>query len=146
MEDQYVTAAAIISFAEQLEDCSATFYEELAGRFAQHKDKFLAFAKDSKKNKVFIVRTYQETITDAMEACFSFEGLNLNDYALEDLSAKGRSDAEGLAMALALEEKAITFYADVAGRCQSLLGTIPWAFRRVAEARSKRKAQVEVLQ
>ena len=45
-------------------------------------------------------------------------------------------------MAVAFEEKAIHLYTEAAGRCESLLGTIPRAFRRVAEGRKKRLAEL----
>ena len=143
MEDTSVTAASIIRFAQNLEDQSLKFYEELAGQFSPHKDKFLGMARESKKNQVLIVRTYQETITDALEACFSFEGLNLQDYAVAALSPQGHTLAEALAMAAAFEQQAIRFYSEVAVQCQSLLGTIPRAFRRVAEGRQKRLATLQ---
>jgi hypothetical protein len=145
MEDTSVTAAAIIRFAEDLEDQSDKFYEELGSQFAPHKDRFLGFARESKKNKVLIVRTYQETITDALEACFSFEGLSLEGYAVAGLSAKGHSLAEALKMASTFEEQAIRFYSEVAVCCRSLLGTIPRAFLRVAEGRKKRLAELHTI-
>lgn len=145
MEELNVTAATIMRFAETLEDKSATLYEQLAAQFPQHKERWLGYARDSKKNKVLMVRTYQETITDALEACFSFEGLNLQDYAVAEFSVPGVSLAQALGRIMALEEKAVRFYSDVASRCESLLGTIPRAFRRVAEVRSKRLAELQNL-
>jgi len=145
MEELNVTASAVISFAEKLEDTSSELYEELAERFAAHKKTFLAFAKESRKNKVLVTRTYQETITDALEACFSFAGLNLNDYAVQKVSVKGMNYPDALQMAVELEERASHFYLDVAKRCHSLLATIPGAFRRVAEVRNKRKLKLQSL-
>jgi rubrerythrin len=145
MEDVHVTTSTIINFSERLEEGSAKFYEELAERLAEHKDTFLAWAKESRKNKVLVIRTYQETITDALEACFCFEGLNLGDYSFEGALATGASHAEALKKALALEEKAQKFYLDVAERSQALLATIPRAFRRVAETRGKRKAELQAM-
>jgi len=146
MEDTNVTTASIIHFAENLEDQSAAFYDELTGQFAPYKDKFLGFARESRKNKVLIVRTYQETITDALEACFSFEGLSLQKYAVAGLSAKGHTLADAAAMGIALEETAIRFYSEVAVLCQSTLATIPRAFQRVAEGRKKRLAELRGMQ
>jgi rubrerythrin len=145
MEDLNVTAATIISFAEKVEDNSAAFYEELARRFPQSRDDFLAFARESKKNKVMIVRTYQETITDALEACFSFEGLNLQPYVVKGISGRGNSYIEALQDAVELEGKAGRFYSDAAGHCASFLATIPRVFRRIAEARNKRRLELESL-
>jgi rubrerythrin len=145
MEDVHVTTSTIISFSDRLEEGSAKFYEELAARFAEHQDTFLAWAKDSRKNKVLVTRTYQETITDALEAGFCFEGLNLRDYAFEKTLPAGASYAEALKKALALEEKAQKFYLDVAERSQALLATIPRAFRRVAETRGRRKTGLQAM-
>ena len=145
MEDVHVTTATIIHFSERLEESSANFYETLAERLAEHKDTFLAWAKESRKNKVLVTRTYQETITDALEACYCFEGLNLGDYSFGVGLAPGASHAEALKMAIALEEKAQKFYLDVAERSQALLATIPRAFRRVAETRGRRKAELQAM-
>ena len=145
MDEQNLTASAIVHFCEQLEDRSAAFYQELAARFAEHQETFLAFAKESQKNKLWVTRTYQETISDALEACFCFEGLPLNDYAFEPPLAEGAGYLEALATALELEDKAIAFYLDVAERSESLLATIPTAFRRVAKKRAKRKLKLESL-
>jgi hypothetical protein len=48
-------------------------------------------------------------------------------------------------MAIDLEEKATAFYQEVAERSQSLLATIPAAFKRVAKKRTVRKHQWEAL-
>ena len=145
MEDSNVTASAIISFVEQLEDSSSRFYEGLAERFADNRDRFLAFAKESGKNKELVIRTYQETITDALEACYSFEGMRLQDYDVEHTLAGGAGYPEALKMAVELEGKASQFYQDVAERGQALLATIPRAFRKVADRRSKRKLELQAL-
>ena len=145
MENVNVTASAIISFSEGLEDKSSAFYEELAERFAESKEQLLTFVKESKKNKTLVVRTYQETITDALEACFSFAGLNPGDYEVDTTLAEGASYADALGVAITLEEKACRFYLDVAEQSQSLLATIPMAFKRVAKKRGKRKAKLESL-
>jgi hypothetical protein len=164
MESLNVTASAIISFTEELEDSSATFYEALAERWPEDKqpptpsplskgarglygkgdkDKFMNFAKESEKNKTSVVRTYRETITDALEAGFSFEGLNLSDYEAKTTLTENVSYSEALGMAIELEEKACKFYSDVAERSQSLLATIPRAFSRVARRRSERKLKLQ---
>jgi len=145
MENLNVTASAIISFTEKLEDSSSAFYEGLAERWAESKEKFLTFAKESRKNKTLVVRTYRETISDALEAGFSFEGLDLRDYAVETTLAEDVSYSEALRIAIELEEKACKFYLDVAECSQSLLATIPRAFNRAAKIRSKRKLELQSL-
>ena len=83
MDDINLTASMIVSFSERLEDATTAFYLELAGRFAAQADAFAQAAEDAQKHKVWIVRTYQETISDALEACFCFQGMSLKDYQVE---------------------------------------------------------------
>ena len=145
MEDTNTTASAVISFTQKLEDHSAEFYERLAELFEEARETFLAFATEDRKNKKLVTRTYQETITDALEACFAFEGLRLADYAIETTLTASTSYSEALEMAIELEDKACEFYLDIAERSQSLLATIPRAFRRVVKKRSKRKPKLQAL-
>jgi rubrerythrin len=138
MENSTLTASAIMSFAEKLEDDSAAFYEELAARFDEGREVFLGFAKASKKNKTHLVRTYQETISDALEATFSFEGLELADLDFETGLTGDTGFREALEVAVRIEEEASRLYTQVAEQAQSLLATIPRAFSRVAKERSAR--------
>jgi rubrerythrin len=143
MENLSITASAIISFAETLEDSSSNFYEELAERWKENEKQFLAFAKESERNKTSVVRTYQETISDALEAGFSFEGLNLNDYAIKTTLTEDDSYNDALKIAIDFEKQACKFYLDVAERSRSLLATIPRAFLRVAKRRDKRQLELQ---
>jgi rubrerythrin len=143
MKNSTLTTSAIMSFTESLEDNSSASYEKLAKRFDESKEVFLGFAKDSSKNKTYLVRTYQKTISDALEATFSFEGLNLADYDFEIILAKDIRFKEALEMSLEIEEKASKLYSQIAEQAQSLLATIPGAFSRVAK---KRRARKEILQ
>ena len=143
MTDQPVTASAIISFSEQLEDSSERFYQELGQRFPAHRELFDGFARDCAKNRVQVTRTYQETITDALEGCFAFEGFKFDNYRVDLTLSEGIALFEGTKIAIALEEKAVAFYLDAAERSESLLATIPGAFRRVARRRSTHKDALE---
>ena len=145
MQEPNVTASTIISFSEKLEEDSSRFYKELAKRRVETKGVFLSFAKESQTNKVLVTRTYQETISDAFEACFSFKGLSLDDYKVKITLTKDTSRIEALKMAVELEKKAGAFYLDAAGRSKSLLATIPQAFRKIAERRNARKLKLELL-
>lgn len=138
-----VTAAAIIRFSEELEDSSSALYEDMARRWARYRDTFLSFAMDCKKNKRQVVRTYQETISDAYETSFSFEGFNPGEYVVDTMLADDANCIEGLERAIALEENASAFYIAAAARSESLLATIPRAFKRVARKRGKRKLDLE---
>jgi len=92
---------------------------------------------------VLVVRTYRETITDALEACFI--QINLNNYLTEPTIKESTSYLNALKTAIELEGKAIKFYLDTAERSESLLATIPSAFRKIAERRKKRKFKLELL-
>ena len=145
MKQQPVTASAVISFSRELESGSSRFYEELAETFAGRRETFLAFAGDGARNELLVTRTYQETITDALEAGYSFEGLRFEDYLTDLRPPERASPAEALKMAIELEERAVAFYLDVAERSRSLLATIPRAFKRVARKRERRKVELEAM-
>jgi len=145
MEPPKLTASSIINFAEKLEDDSAVFYEKLAHKFIEKEETFLSFSEDSRKNKILVVRTYRETITDALEACFCFETLDLNNYKINAEVAGNASLSDVVKAAIKLEENASKFYSDVAEQCKSLLATIPRAFQRVSEKRKARKQTLESL-
>jgi uncharacterized damage-inducible protein DinB len=139
-----LTASAIISFSKELEEDTRRFYEEMAEAYPQGREAFLAFAKEAQKGWALISRTYQETVSDAMETGFSFEGLDLTYYQAEkDMRAKGY--VEALKKALKLEEAAVRFYSDVAERASSFLATMPKAFRKVAEMREARRKRIQAL-
>ena len=106
---------------------------------------FAGWAEDCGKSSIQVTRTYQETITDALEAGFSFGGLSLAAYEVDlELTARIGLD-QALSKAAALEERAIAFYGDVAERSESLLATIPRAFRRAARTRRRRLEGLEAL-
>jgi rubrerythrin len=140
-----VTASAIISYVEKLESDSSQFYRKMAERFAKDKETFLSFAKEDDRTKIMVVRTYQETITDAIEACFSFKGLILSNYTLETTLYEKFSYIDALKTAIKLEEKAIKFYTDVAKCSGQLLATIPSAFQKAAETRNRRILKLKSL-
>jgi rubrerythrin len=145
MEDANLTTAMIISHSENLEDATAAFYEELARRHTEHREAFSGAAQDAQKHKVWVVRTYQETISDALEACFCFQGMRLRDYGVELSLEETAPVALALQKAIELEESAISFYQEVAERSKPLLATIPAAFKRVAKKRATRKRHWETL-
>ena len=145
MSPQEVTASAVISFAGKLEEDSSKFYETLAAKFAGNKEQFLSFAEESKKNKILILRTYQETITDALEACYCFKGLNLEDFVVSTTPERDMSFSEALKSAIDNEHTAVQFYSAIATLSRGLLATIPMAFKKVAEKRRNRELTLRML-
>ncbi len=138
MDNENITTSAIMSFSEKLEEQSVAFYEKLAQKFDEQQETFLRFSKECRKNKIHLVRTYQETISDALEATFSFEALVLPKIDFESLISEEVSFSNAVKGAVAIESQASEFYAQVADQAQSLLATIPRAFKRVAGARRSR--------
>jgi rubrerythrin len=138
-----MTAATIISFCTDLEARSLAFYEALAARFPEQSQAFQRMAKDCQKSSTQVTRTYQETVTDALETGFSFASISLADYETDTELPAGADLPQAVGQALAMEETAIAFYQAVAESSESLLATIPRAFRRVAKTRRRRRDQLE---
>ena len=143
MGNMPVTASAVMSLAQRLEEDSAAFYRQLAQRWPEHAELFLEFAKECEKSKIHLTRTYQETITDALEACFCFEGMDLESHWAEAATAADLGLGDAIAVAVGLEDRASVFYQEVAQRSQSLLATIPRAFLRASRVRDKRKSELQ---
>ncbi len=140
-----VTTSDVIGFIERLEDDSSKLYYEMAEKYPCQKDIFLKYAEECEKSKILVTRTYQETITDALEACFSFKGLELEEHKIEIYVPKKTSFAEDLKRAIGMEEKAIKFYEEVIECSRGLLATIPNAFKKAAKIRSRRTLELEKL-
>ncbi|MCK4353668.1 MAG: ferritin-like domain-containing protein [Dehalococcoidia bacterium] len=139
------TASEAVSFAKELETESAKFYENLAQRYAEGKEIFLSFAKENNKNIVQTERAYFGVISDAIEGCFSFKGIDTDNYSIETTLSEGRSYADALNMAVALEEKIVKFYTDAAEVSKSLMADVPQAFERIAKKRNERILKLKSL-
>ncbi len=139
MTDRQITASAVISFSEGLEDSASAFYRALGAMFPAYEGVFLGFIDESEKNKVLLTRTYRETVSDALETGFAFEGLKLDPHLVAPALSGGTGLAGALQVAIDMEENAVAFYQEVAELSRSLLATIPRAFRRVARRRDGRR-------
>ena len=139
------TASETVSFARELETESAKFYENLAQKYAQGKEIFLSFAKENNKNIVQAERAYFGVISDALEGCFSFKGIDTDNYSIETTLSEGRSYADALNMAVAVEEKIVKFYMDAAEVSRSLMADVPQAFERIAKKRNERILKLKSL-
>ena len=138
------TCSAAISFARELEEDSAKFYEDLAQRHTKDAEVLLSFAGENKKNVVQVQRTYYGVISDALEGCFAFN-INPDDYTLEIEISEKTSYAEALEKAIEMENRIIKFYSDAAEQSKSLMADIPRAFTIVAKKRSSRIPKLESL-
>lgn len=137
------TTSGVISYIESLEDHSAEFYQKLADRFSEYSSLFAGFVRESKLNKVMIIRTYRETITDALETGYSFEDLNLEDVLPKDIWNEKQDLAKAVEGSLDLERAVSVLYDDLANMSKDHLSTVTVAFEKVG---LKRKARVPILE
>ena len=145
MSQAPMTAATIIRFCTDLEARSEAFYDALSARFPEQGQTFQRMARDCQKSSTQVTRTYQETVTDALETGFSFAGISLADYEVDTELPAEADLPQAVGLALALEETAIAFYQAVAESSESLLATIPRAFSRVAKTRRRRREKLEAI-
>ena len=138
------TCSGAMSFAKELENESAKFYQDLSQRFTKNKDLFLSFAKENEEYITLIERAYYGVITDALDGCFAFN-INPEDYALKTELREKASYSEALARAMEIEEKIIKFYSDAAEQSKSLMADVPRAFRMVAKKRGRRQSTLQSL-
>ena len=138
------TASSVISFARELEEDSAEFYQELAQRYPQNEETFLAFAKENKKFVVQTERAYYGVISDAIEGCFAFD-LDSEKYAMEIVLTESTEQADAVGEALKIEETITKFYTDAANQSESLMADVPRTFKLIVKKRGERAAKLESL-
>lgn len=136
------TASSVISFARELEEDSAKFYQELAQRYPQNEDTFLTFAKENKKFVVQTERAYYGVISDAIEGCFAFD-LDSEKYTMEIVLTESTEQADAVGKALKMEEMITKFYTDAANQSESLMADVPRTFKLIAKKRGERAAKLE---
>ncbi len=139
------TASEAISFSRELEGESAKFYANLAQKYADGKEEFLSFARENDKNITQVQRTYYGVISDAIEGCYSFKGIDTDDYSIETKLPEGVSYADALSMAVVLEEKIVKFYVDAARVSKSLMADVPRVFEKIAKKRNERILKLKSL-
>ena len=138
------TASEVISFAKNLEEGGRKLYEDLAQRYIEGRETFLSFAKENAKNIVRIERVYYEVISDALEACFSFN-INSNEYMYETELAENARYPDALKQLVEMEEITIKFYSDAAEHSKSLLADVPRIFELIAKKRDNRRLELRLL-
>jgi rubrerythrin len=138
------TCSGAMSFAKELENESAQFYQNLSQRFVKDKEAFLSFAKENGEFIIQIERAYYGVITDALEGCFAFH-INPEEYAIKTELAEKAIYSEALGRAIEIEEKIIKFYSDAAEQSKSLMADVPRAFRMVVKKRNNRQSTLKAL-
>lgn len=138
------TASETISFAKELEEKSAKFYEDLAQRYSKDEDVLLSYAKENKKYFTQIQRAYYSVITDAIEGGYAFD-LEADDYTFETNLPEKASYSDALEKAVEIEEKVIKFYTVAADQSMSLMADVPRNFKIVVKKRKNRIPQLKSL-
>jgi len=138
------TCASAISFAKELENAAAEFYQYLAQKYIQDAEIFLSFAKENQKNIITIERTYYGVITDAIEGCFAFN-INPDEYRFGIELSQKPGYIDDIAQATDIEGKIIKFYTDAAEQSKTLMADMPRVFNLVAKKRSDRIIQLKQL-
>jgi len=139
------TASEAISFSQELEDEGAQFYQDLARRYTEGKEIFLSFAKENASNVVQVRRAYYGVISDAIEACFSFGGIDTDDYSIDSRLPKDIIYSDALRAAVAIEEKTVSFYSEAGEVSKSLMADVPRAFGIIVKKRDKRINRLRTL-
>ncbi len=138
------TCSGAMSFAKELENESARFYDNLAQRYTKEKDLFLSFAKENGEYITQIERAYYGVISDAIEGCFAFN-IDPEKYSFKTELSEKATLTDALTRALEIEEKMVTFYSDAAEQSKSLLADVPRAFKMVAKKRRNRQTTLQSL-
>ncbi|MFB3884650.1 MAG: hypothetical protein ACE144_05450 [Thermodesulfobacteriota bacterium] len=138
------TCSGAMSFAKELENESAKFYQDLSARYAKDKDVLLSFVKENRSYITQAERAYYGVISDAFEGCFAFN-IDPEKYVIKTELAEKTSYSEALRRALEIEEKIIKFYSDAAEQSKSLMADIPRAFGMVAKKRGSRQTALKAI-
>lgn len=139
------TTSAVISFAKELEENSIRYYENLIQKYTQNKEIFLSLIKENKKNIISVQRVYFEVISDALEGCFSFEGLDTDNHKFDSKLPSHIGYTQALKKAGEIEEKTQKYYLNAAEMSKPLMADIPIVFERIAKKRDKRMISLKVL-
>jgi hypothetical protein len=138
------TCSGAISFARELENESAKFYQILSEKYTKKKDVFLSFVKENGDFVTQVERAYYGVISDALEGCFAFN-INPQEYELRTDLAEKSSYSEALAKAIEMEEKIIKYYLEAAEQSKSLMADVPRALRLVVKKRTNRQSTLRTL-
>ena len=141
------TASLVYEFALRLEEKIAKFYEEIASneKYSKGKERFLFFAKEDKGCKDLIQRVYQGVITDAIEACYAFTGMEDRDYEVNTALTEDMSYSDVMRKALEIEQKTQKFFVDARDRGASFMADLPQAFNTIAKRKARRVDELRSL-
>lgn len=105
----------------------------------------MSFAKENKQNETNVKKAYYSVISDALEACFSFGGLNADNSLSQPIVDEDTSLSEVIRCSIDLEEGIEKFYSKAAEQSKALLADLPRVMGHVAKLRNKRRMKLRVL-
>lgn len=138
------TCSEGISFAREMEEGSAAFYEELAKLFPENAETFLGYATVNNKNVSNVQRTYFGVITDGIEGCFAFN-IEPEEFTIDLALPAGVAKADALAKAVAAEETIARFYSVAGEQGKGLTADVARAFTLIARKKSERAEELKAL-
>ena len=141
---QLNTSASVISFAKQMEEDSAGFYEKMAELYPEAAELFRTFSKENNSYITMIQRAYYGVITDAIEGCFAFS-VETDKYTFGGELTKELGYTDALNQAIEMEQRLISFYTDAAEQSKSLMADVPRTFIIVAKKRKNREDKLRTL-
>jgi rubrerythrin len=135
------TASQVISYARQLEEEGAGFYESAAKRYTENSDELLVLARENRKNIIRVERAYYSAITDAIEGCFTFD-IDPDEYAGRASDLQNQTYGDSIKAAIEMEGKTIRFYEKAAEQSKSLLADVPRILTAMATLRNERREKL----
>ena len=133
---------SIMSFAAELEGADRAFYEAAAANPAcgAYKDLMEAFARDEKKNEKNMLRARREHVTEMVLEPIT--GFTREPFISDHEITPQMTLEQIIAQALALEEKAQSFYSQAAEKTKGLT-EISRVLAKTGKKRAAHKAQLE---
>jgi rubrerythrin len=143
---ELLTFGAVLSFAIGMEERAEEFYLEAAKTEACRGvgEELLALARQNGKHRSRLVETRQENVTEMV-----LEPIRDLDSAAYENEAKLSPDLDCrqiLDLALEIEGKAQSFYADASGKAKHLLAGVARTFNRLGRDKARRVQQLEALE
>jgi len=139
------TAAQVVRVAQEVEEKSYRFYERLSTEYPEKKEVFLSLAKENRRNKLWIQRSYNEAVSDVFETGFCSGGLTVDAKLIRNTVAEVHSWQVAVEKALKMEEEIQTFYQNTANRLQSFLAGVSRTLGIIARRREKRLERIRAL-
>ena len=132
---------SILNFAEELEIQDQAYYQAVAANpnCADHKDLYLQFAADAKKNTRTVQRTRRENVTEMILE--PIKDFSREPYCEACEGAEALSATEALATARRLEQRALRYYTEAAAKIKAL----PEVSRALKLIGKKRTAHIKQL-